>query len=251
MNEAGDGALGERRALLQRVHDFEDFSTCWENDRLEAQGLVGQIRQVVNVKDSFTRMRQEREEEARKHRDTARREAEVLQQKRETLDSIRRDLTHLFAMEDARRRGVLREDILNRFFQTGGILLRESFTRTGDPGQGVVEQIDGVVELEGEIYLVEMKWLKNPLGPGDVAPHLVRVFGRQSSRGIFISYSGYTDAAINTCKEALVNAVVVLCTLQELVLLMESESDLKDFLKDKVRGAIIDKEPLTRVLMHS
>ena len=251
LNEAGDGALGERRALLQRVHDFEDFSTCWENDRLEAQGLVGQIRQVVNVKDSFTRMRQEREQEARKHRDTARREAEVLQQKRETLDTIRRDLTHLFAMEDARRRGVLLEDILNRFFQTDGILLRESFARTGDPGQGVVEQIDGVVELEGEIYLVEMKWLKNPLGPGDVAPHLVRVFGRQSSRGIFISYSGYTDAAINTCKEALVNAVVVLCTLQELVLLVESASDLKDFLKDKVRGAIVDKEPLTRVLMHS
>jgi hypothetical protein len=64
LNEAGDTALGERRALLQRVHDFEDFSTCWESGRLEAQGLVGQIRKVVNVKDSFTRMRQEREEEA-------------------------------------------------------------------------------------------------------------------------------------------------------------------------------------------
>ena len=38
LNEAGDAALGERRVLLQRVHDFEDFSTCWENDRLEAQG---------------------------------------------------------------------------------------------------------------------------------------------------------------------------------------------------------------------
>ena len=71
LNEAGDAALGERRVLLQRVHDFEEFSTCWENDRLEAQGLVGQIRQVVNVKDSFTRMRQEREEEARKHREAA------------------------------------------------------------------------------------------------------------------------------------------------------------------------------------
>ena len=113
------------------------------------------------------------------------------------------------------------EDILNRLFRTDGILVRESFTRLGKRGQGVIEQIDGVVEIEGEIYLVEMKWLKDPAGPGDVAQHLVRVLGRNSSRGIFISYSGYTDAAINTCKEALVNAVVVLCTLQEFVLLME------------------------------
>ena len=89
LNEAGDAALGERRALLQRVHDFEEFSTCWENDRLEAQGLVGQIRQLVNIKDSFTRMRQEREEEARKHREATRREAEVLRQRAGTLDGIR------------------------------------------------------------------------------------------------------------------------------------------------------------------
>lgn len=251
LNEAGDKALGERRALLQRVHDFEDFSTCWENDRLQAQGLVGQIRQVVNVKDSFTRMRQERESEARQHRDAARRQAEALRQKRETLDEIRRDLARLFTMADARKRGILLEGVMNRLFETGGILVRESFTRVGEPGQGVIEQIDGVVELEGEIYLVEMKWLKDPAGPGDVAQHLVRVYGRNSSRGMFISYSGYTDAAIATCKEALGKAVVVLCTLQEFVLLMESEISLDDFLKDKVRGSIIDKEPLTKVLPHT
>ena len=251
LNEAGDGALGERRSLLQRVHDFEDFSTCWEDDRLEAQGLVSRIQQVVNVKDSFTRMRQERETEARKHRDATRREAEALQQRRETLDGIRRDLAKLFAMEDARKRGILLEDVLNRFFQVDGILVRESFTRVGEPGQGVIEQIDGVVQLEGEIYLVEMKWLKDPAGPGDVAQHLVRVFGRSSSRGIFISYSGYTDAAITTCKEALSNAVIVLCTLEELVLLMESEIGLEGFLRQKVRGSVIDKQPLTQVLTRT
>lgn len=251
LNEAGDSALGERRALLKRVYDFEDFSTCWDNDRLAAQGLVGQIRQVVNVKDSFTRMRHEREKEIRKHRDATRREAEVVRQKRETLDGIRRDLAQLFTMEDAHERGILLEGVLNRFFEADGILVRESFTRAGESGQGVIEQIDGVVELDGEIYLVEMKWRKDTVGPGDVSQHLVCVFGRHSSRGIFISYSGYTDAAISTCKEALAQAVVVLCTLQELVLLLETEKGLEDFLKSKVRGAIIDKEPFTRVLTHS
>ena len=47
-----------RRELLKRVVEFENFSTCCPEDRLEAQDLVSQIRSVINVKDSFTRMRQ-------------------------------------------------------------------------------------------------------------------------------------------------------------------------------------------------
>jgi hypothetical protein len=57
-------------------------------------------------------------------------------------------------------------------------------------GQGIVEQIDGVVELDGRLYLVEVKWWHDPLGPGDVAQHLVRVFNRGHARGIFIAASG-------------------------------------------------------------
>ena len=194
-------------------------------------------------------MHQEREEEARKHREAARRESEILRKKQETLDGICRDLAQLFAMEDVQKRGILLEGVLNRFFKAEGVLVRESFSRVGEPRQGIFEQIDGVVEIDGEIYLAEMKWLKDRAGPGDVSQHIVRVLGRNSSRGLFISYSGYTDAAITTCKEALANAVIVLCTLQELVLLTENGSDLKDFLKEKVRGAVVDKEPLTRVSM--
>src|SRR5438270_13116615 len=43
LNERGADALGERRELLRRVVEFEDFSTCWANDQLKAKGLVGEI----------------------------------------------------------------------------------------------------------------------------------------------------------------------------------------------------------------
>ena len=43
LNEAGDAAIRERRELLKRVVEFEDFSTCWENEQLAARGLVAQI----------------------------------------------------------------------------------------------------------------------------------------------------------------------------------------------------------------
>ena len=250
LNEDGDKTLGVRRELLKRVVEFEDFTTCWPEDRLEAQGLVSRIRSVIDVKDSFTRMRQEREAEARKNREQSRREADALKQKRENLDAIRKDFNRLFAMDDAHERGRLLEGVLNRLFETSDILVRESFTRVSELGHGVIEQIDGVVELDGHIYLVEMKWLKEPVGRAELSDHMVRVFSRSASRGIFISYSDYTTPAIDVCKDLSSKIVIVLCTLLEFVMLLESDMNLVEFLKTKIQGSIIDKQPYTRVLPY-
>ena len=248
LNEAGGAKLGVRREVLKRVVEVEDFSTCWPGDRLEAEGLVSRIRSVVNVKDSFTRMHQEREAETRKNLEDKRRETEALKERQENIEVIRRDFNRLFAMNDAHKRGRLLEGVLNRLFKVDGILVRESFTRVAEPGHGTIEQVDGVVELDGNIYLVEMKWLAVPAGRADVSQHLVRVFNRSESRGIFISYSEYTTPAIDTCKESLSSVVVVLCTLQEFVMLLENNKSLKEFLRAKIRGSIIDKQPYTQVL---
>ena len=248
LNEAGDATLRVRREVVKRVVEVEDFSTCWPQDRLEAEGLVSRIRSVVNVKDSFTRMHQEREAETRKNLEDKRREAGALKRRRENIEAVHKDFTRLFAMDDAHKRGQLLEGVLNRLFEADGILVRESFTRVTEPGHGVIEQVDGVVELDGHIYLVEMKWLAKPVGVADVSQHLVRVFNRSASRGIFVSYSEYTVPAIDTCKESLSNMVVVLCTLQEFVMLLENDMSLREFLRSKIQGSIIDKQPYTEVL---
>lgn len=98
--------------------------------------------------------------------------------------------------------------------------------------------------MDGHVYLVEMKWWSEPLGVGDVSPHIVRLFGRGDVRGIFISNSGYTDPAVTTCREALQQKVVVLCKLEEIVQLLDSEASLQALLKDKVHAAIVEKNPL-------
>ena len=251
LNESGDKSLRELREVVRRVVQFEDFSTCWPEDRLEAEGLVARIRIVVNVKDSFTRMSQAREEEVRKYRESQRIETKALKQKQERLKKVRQELLRLFVMENAQERGRLLEEVLNGLFRETGILVLEGFRRIGETGQGTVEQIDGVIELDGEIYLVEMKWLKEPVGVGDVSQHLVRLFNRSESRGIVISYSGYTEPAMAICKESLSQAVIVLCKLEEFVLLLENEADLKEFLRVKIRGSMIKKQPYTRVLQYS
>ena len=53
INEIGDSELRTRREVLKRVVEFENFSTCWPTDQLKAKGLVCEIRDVVNIKDSF------------------------------------------------------------------------------------------------------------------------------------------------------------------------------------------------------
>lgn len=244
LNEGGDSHLRERREVLKRVVEFEDFSTCWPGDELKAKGLVSEIRRVTDTKDSFKRMHQEYEAERRKRAEREQRKVAEASARRQKLAEVRTELSSLFSEGEPQARGKKLEGVLNRLFAAHGVLLREAFQRVGDVGEGVIEQIDGVIALDGEIFLVEMKWWHKPLGTGEVSQHLVRVFTRNCAKGILISYSGYTDAAVATCREALSKMLVVLCTLQEMVLLLEDEGDLKDFLREKIQAAVLDKNPL-------
>ncbi len=96
-----------------------------------------------------------------------------------------------------------------------------------------------------------MKWWEKPIGKGDLSEHMVRVYGRGQSRGIFISASSYTEPAVTLCRDHLKSIVVVLCELKEFVFLLEKESDIKQYLKEKINAAIIDKNPLHKPLENS
>jgi restriction endonuclease Mrr len=243
LNDRGEVTLRERREVLKRVIECEDFSTCWPDDQLKAKGLVGEIRRVVDVKDAFGRMHQEQEAERKKRLDEEKKKVVAQNERRAKLEQVKKDLYSLFGQSNPQQRGKQLEGVLNHLFQAAGISIREAFVRVAPTGEGIVEQIDGVVELDGEIYLVEMKWWDKPLGTGEVSHHLVRVFTRHCARGLLISYSGFTDPAITTCKEALARMVVALCGLQEVVQLLEREDDMAEFLRKKVRAAVIDKNP--------
>lgn len=248
LNERGEPALRERRELLRRVVEFEDFSACWPSDELKAKGLVAEIRRIVDVKDSFTRMRKELDEERRRHIEAKQRETKAAHERREKINAIHKDLCALFSVSEPQKRGLLLEDVINRLFDTSGILIRESFRRRGEVGQGIIEQIDGVVELDGEIYLVEMKWLKEKAGVEDVSQHLVRVFNRESCRGIFISATEPTEAALQIYKESLGQMVAFICLVQEIVMLLERFGDLKQFLRRKLHATVVDKNPFLRIM---
>ena len=198
LNEKGEAALRERREVLRRVVEFEDFTS---EDRLKAPGFVAQVQKLVNLKDSATKIQQEVEENRQKRRAEAEREARALQERQAPLDSIKGDFFRLFSDGNPWRRGKALEGVLNRFFSAHEILVREAFVLKGSEGEGIVEQIDGVIELDGDLFLVETKWWDKPLGRGDVSEHMIRVFNRRHVRGLFIAHPGFTDPAVLQCKE--------------------------------------------------
>lgn len=249
LNERGETALRERRDVLRRVYEWEDFSTCYPDNRERAQYLVVQIQRLVGVKDAFTRMHLEREAEKKQRQaDFQAKQDHTLQRKAE-LAEIKTDLYALFNQSNPQQRGKALEGVLNRLFKVSGIRVRDAFALSGFEGEGTVEQIDGMVEIDHESYLVEMKWWKTPVGKGDISPHLVRLYSRSQVHGIFISASEYTGPAVAVCRDALhQDKVIVLCELKEIVFLLEQEQDLKDFLKAKIRAARIDRNPLYYLL---
>jgi restriction system protein len=243
LNESGDKTLAQRREILKRVTQFDDFSVCWESDQAAARGLVAQVRELVNVKDSFTRMNMERQQERQARIDASQRELEEQHKRKAELDVIRRDFFGLFSEKNPWKRGKAVEVVLNKYFAHFGVLITEAITVRGDAGAGIVEQIDGVIEIRGQLYLVEIKWEQETLGRDKVAPHLVRVFSRGVAGGIIISYSDFSPAAVTDCKEALREKIIVLCKLEELVRAIDRETDLKALLHSKIDAAIIQKNP--------
>lgn len=246
LNDAGDGMIGPRREILNRIVRTESFEQCWPDDRLPAKGVVAEIRDVVNKRDSFTRMKQERDRE-RDERVRASREAvKRRDRERAARGQVKRDLFVLFGEQNPYARAKRLESVLNRFFALDGLNIREAFHLVGDEAEGIVEQIDGAIELDGEIYLVEMKWFEQPVGTAEISPHLVRLFSRSEARGIFISQSRFTDPAIAQSKQALAQKVSVLCELEEIVHLLEHEADIAGYFREKVRAAITERRPLHR-----
>ncbi len=249
INTRGDSGLKVRREIIKRVVEFDNFEHCWENDQYKAKGLVASIREAVNKKDSFTRMKQERDAERNERVAKQQVERSLAAQKRTKLEAINQRLSTLFMMDDKpQERGKLLEGVLNDLFKAYGIHVCEDFRRKDPDSAVVVEQIDGVIELDGTIHLVEMKWLNSAIGMGEFSPHISRLFIRSNASGIFIAANGYASTVVSECRNLLNQKTLFLCSLQEIVLLLHRQDDLVTFLKRKSQAAIVGKNPLLEIL---
>jgi hypothetical protein len=195
--------------------------------------------------ESESRMRERRRGEYRDRvRENQRREAENA--------ALKDELSSVFAITDDQclKRGRVLAEVLNRLFKANEIPVREAFDHVEQGGVRMAELLEGVVDLDGSLYLVEVKWSSAPLGEQEVTPLLVRNFNRGYPGGILIASSGFAQPAVSMFKEALPQKPVVLSELEEIVTLLERDGSLKEFLGAKINAALVDKDPHFKPLIR-
>jgi hypothetical protein len=89
--------------------------------------------------------------------------------------------------EEPHKRGYDFEKFLKDLFNAYGLQARDPFRIKG-------EQIDGSFQLDGATYLLEAKWQNPPTDAADLRAFHGKVEEKAAwSRGLFISYSGFSE----------------------------------------------------------
>ncbi len=131
--------------------------------------------------------------------------------------------------DNPQARGYQFERYLNRLFKDCALEPRESFRIKG-------EQIDGSFVLRNDIYLLEAKWTNKLTEKNDLVVFNEKVSSKSGfTRGLFISFAGYSSDAVETfCNGREVR--IVLMTVQELAVALTREIDISTVIWNKVRA---------------
>jgi len=157
-------------------------------------------------------------------------EKRVDQQKRKGLIEGLKQIEKLSPQE----RGYAFERFLNELFGIFNLNPNRPFRLVG-------EQIDGSLELDGETYLIEAKWQNKLSGLEDLLYFHGKIAGKSSwSRGIFISYGGFTKDALEAFAKGRPTNLITL-SVQDLYFVLEGHEgsylDLNEVIRMKVRHA--------------
>lgn len=145
-------------------------------------------------------------------------------------DKYIKELTQLSKDDDTpQSRGFAFEKYLQSLFEAAGLQPRGSFKIVG-------EQIDGGFVLKNEVYLLEAKWTSKPIDKGQLVIFNEKVSSKSGfTRGLFISFSNYTDEALATFANGrTVN--IVLMSVQELAVALSRKMEIEILLWNKVRA---------------
>lgn len=137
-------------------------------------------------------------------------------------------LCELTKIDNSQERGYSFEKFLKNIFEENGLEPRGSYKITG-------EQIDGSFMFMNEVYLIEAKWTKNKVSKSDLVGFNDKVTSKSGfTRGLFISYSGFTDEALQTFGIGR-KVNIILMTVEELAIILERRIDFKEIFMKKMR----------------
>jgi len=148
---------------------------------------------------------------------------------KKTIEDLKQELINLTSLE-AHKRGFAFEKFLNEMFTVYNLEPRGSFRIVG-------EQIDGSIQIGTDIYLVEAKWHDKQIDQSELLIFHGKVEGKSKwSRGLFISYSGFTHDGLTAYSRGRPTDIIGLDS-QDLFYILDGEMSLVEAINRKARRA--------------
>lgn len=180
-------------ALFEQVINFNDFSHLkrWEDADLKIQRAKDAVEALRGqAKGYFELAEEKKKSEERK---------KVVQQKvqnttalKTKLDELNQKFMEIATSSDAQKRGYGLEKLLNELFTLFDLDPKASFKITG-------EQIDGAFTFKDDDYLLEAKWVQEPINAGTLYKFAGTVNGkRKNTLGLFVSMDGFSKECLQT-----------------------------------------------------
>lgn len=221
------GGLGPLRRILQETLSYTDGDhLLWMSDgkkrKREAERSLEHLRLLVKDHDAA----KQTEAEERRARIRRRQEAQRGAAFQSKLEEIKKRFLDFHQDEDARRRGFGFEVILYDLFLLFEQNPRGSFRRVG-------EQIDGAFVHDGDHFLLEAKWVSQPVNLADLRDLDGAVNSSlDNTLGLFISLNGFSKQALTGYSQG--NRPCLICLDGgDLIAVLEAQIDLSDLLRRK------------------
>jgi hypothetical protein len=146
----------------------------------------------------------------------------------ETLQQLKEEFFRLAAESNRNKAGLALEPLLNKLFDLFGLSPREPFRVVG-------EQIDGSFILDGQVYLLESKWEKNPLPEADLLVFRGKIEGKSTfTRGVMIALNDVSAPAREAITRGKAPSFFVM-NGHDLMMVLSEAMSLTEFLRKRVR----------------
>ncbi|MGH1516564.1 hypothetical protein [Chryseobacterium sp. JK1] len=114
------------------------------------------------------------------------------------------------------------EELINNVFQDEGVLLKKGFHSSDRKS----EQIDGAIEIDNRIFLIETKWVKSKLAASDLFSFIGKIENKFfGTLGIFISKEKLSENFINALNKGRRQVVIVIHG-EDVELLFDSKNNI-------------------------
>lgn len=146
----------------------------------------------------------------------------------QVLAQLETEFYQLSAERDRNKAGLALEKLLNRLFDIFGLQPRQPFRIVG-------EQIDGSFVLDGQVYLLESKWEKDPLPEADLLVFRGKIEGKSTfTRGVLIALNDVSTQARYAITQGKPPSFFVM-NGHDLLMILSKATSLTEFLRKRVR----------------